>query len=549
MAAFALTAGDARAQANDAKPESIAALKQENAALRKRIERLELENENAALRARLDRLERAETGAGAPSAAASRHQQASAVKNSNSPATAAWAADMPVKALRYPVSKTAAVDWTGFYVGGNLGVGLGRNPTDATGLIPPVLITSSRIAPFGFIGGGQVGYNWQVDPNWVWGVETDIQGAHQSDSLCDFVCEANGVSPSPLTLEQKLRWFGTVRGRVGYGQDGWLWYVTGGLAYGQVDNNYSFATGGTSGAVDASHIQTGWTVGAGVETQLWGHWSAKAEYLYMDLGSTTDTFVVAPATFTVHSNVRNNVARFGLNYRWGAGAPPRTAGLDRVATADWSGVYIGGNLGYSVARDPTDTTDFEPTVTALVDSEKLSPAGFLGGAQIGYNWQPYSRWVLGLEADAQWSNQRGSVCVFECGLSRFDLDQRVNWFGTVRGRFGYARGDWLWYGTGGFAFGDVENRYSFSSILTSAVGALTARHFQTGWAIGAGVETKLWDNWSAKVEYLYMDLGHANDRFVVTSGVGSATENIQSAVRNQVFRAGLNYRFGPAPID
>src|SRR5690349_8921125 len=198
-AAFAAGSSAATAQTADTRAPSLAELKQENAALRKKIERLELETENAKLRERLYRLEGEKASASAPITATNRPDRVSPTALPLGPrAASAMAADFPVKAPLYR-GPLASADWTGLYLGANLGVGVGRNASSATstGLSPDFanfFVNSSAIAPLGLIGGGQLGYTWQLDPHWVWGLEADIQGTDQSDSACGLICNAGGVS-------------------------------------------------------------------------------------------------------------------------------------------------------------------------------------------------------------------------------------------------------------------------------------------------------------------------------------------------------------------
>ena len=186
----------------------------------------------------------------------------------------------------------------------------------------------------GVIGGGQIGYNWQVQ-NWVWGLEADIQGSGQKGGR-DFLCPTGVCTPGaiilvapgpavPVSLNQKLEWFGTVRGRVGVlATPKVLFYGTGGLAYGEVK------TTGTIGLVPAtfasSDTRVGYTVGAGVEGVIGGNWTAKLEYLWVDLGRTSGSFVTAiPAlgggvlTSNYSSRITDNIVRVGVNYKFGGG--------------------------------------------------------------------------------------------------------------------------------------------------------------------------------------------------------------------------------------
>jgi outer membrane immunogenic protein len=184
----------------------------------------------------------------------------------------AFAADMAVKAP--PPAPEPALNWTGWYIGLNAGAGLAQNDSIENRVTSsfcnrifsgcnrlPVNSTSTALAagipthfdidPDGFIGGGQIGYNWQLAPQWVAGIEADFQGTTIKDSssgpikTVQIACclDANVVTG---TGSQKLEWFGTVRGRLGWLlTQPLLLYATGGLAYGHVETSTSFsATGG-----------------------------------------------------------------------------------------------------------------------------------------------------------------------------------------------------------------------------------------------------------------------------------------------------------------
>jgi outer membrane immunogenic protein len=255
-------------------------------------------------------------------------------------ATNASAADLPVKA---PAVAAVIFSWTGPYIGTNLGYSWGRGSTDGTetgtrtvvGNLVPTTVTplafplSGRADVNGFIGGGQLGYNWQSGM-WVFGLEGDIQLSNERGS--GDVCTVAGcpVGSTVFTRDYQLDWFGTARGRVGFlPAERMMLYATGGLAYGHFTGSSLMGAAGTN-ALDLgswSRTQAGWTVGAGVEAALGGNWSVKFEYLYMDLGhvggSTFTTTTVAPVgTTTALTNVFNtrftdNIFRVGVNYRFG----------------------------------------------------------------------------------------------------------------------------------------------------------------------------------------------------------------------------------------
>jgi len=164
----------------------------------------------------------------------------------------------------------------------------------------------------------------------------------------------------------------------------------------------------------------------------------------------------------------------------------------------WAGPYIGANLGYdwgSVANSPT------------------KPSGFEGGVQAGYNWQSGAL-VFGLEGDLQANAADDTFAPWKFSNP---------WFGTVRGRAGYAVNNVLFYGTGGLAFGELK----------AETFGLSESHTTAGWTLGVGAEFGFAPNWSAKIEYLYVDL--ANSAFTITGASNGAQFGL--------VRAGVNYHF------
>ena len=266
----------------------------------------------------------------------------------------AQAADMPVKAA----VPAASLGWTGFYLGVNTGGSIGADSTTQTATFSStalgantLLDSSGRYNPIGWVAGGQIGYNWQVS-SFVVGLEADWQWSLQKDSRNDCTSPAStaffGAGASGfgycLSGEQKITNFGTARARAGVDRHGDFWYLTGGLAWGTVKERDSFVGSASTtifpgalqpgpflpGVASISTTRIGWTLGAGVETMIVGRWSAKLEYLYVDLGSISNTvpIVINPAfgaafttggvaSATSTSHVRDNIVRLGLNYRFG----------------------------------------------------------------------------------------------------------------------------------------------------------------------------------------------------------------------------------------
>ncbi len=183
------------------------------------------------------------------------------------------------------------------------------------------------------------------------------------------------------------------------------------------------------------------------------------------------------------------------------------------AAANWTGFYVGINGGYGFGTSDWDIPAVSP-----------DPSGYLAGATVGYNFQT-GLWVWGFEADIDWADIKGDTSCLG-GSCETNLD----WFGTARIRIGYAGWDnWLPYLTGGAAFGDVK-----ADLTTTGS---TASSTQIGWTAGVGLEYAFRSNWSAKIEYLYADLGS----FDCGAACGTTSNNV--TFTTNIVRAGLNYRF------
>jgi outer membrane immunogenic protein len=258
---------------------------------------------------------------------------------------AANAADLPVE----PVYKGGPLivpvyDWTGLYVGFNGGYSWGNssNTYTITGFAP--FTGSTHMG--GDVIGGQVGFNWQVNRTWVVGIEVDFQGTGQKGTDTPVPLTATSCTPFFFTticnttsnsagMDQTLKAFGTARARFGFVPwDRLMLYVTGGAAFGDIASTATgtvttsstllgFTTTTTSVATaDITNWRAGWTVGGGAEWVLSGSWTAKLEYLFVDLGSYSNTVpanAVVPSTL-VSSHVTDNIVRVGINYRFG-GSP------------------------------------------------------------------------------------------------------------------------------------------------------------------------------------------------------------------------------------
>ncbi|WP_296522524.1 outer membrane protein [Rhodoplanes sp.] len=263
---------------------------------------------------------------------------------------------------------------------------------------------------------------------------------------------------------------------------------------------------------------------------------------------------------------------------------------------NWTGFYVGGNVGYSWGRAKSDYTDVtttsvrtrdyrgfttpQPTLlsdttvvgatTTIFGDASTNVNGALGGLQAGYNFQS-GRFVFGLETDFQWTGQRGdtTVCAIGCvtGSAFTTVDHKLAWFGTGRGRVGVTVDRYLVYATGGLAYGRINSDYA-AGFIGGAAALLSTDRTRVGWTAGAGVEAFLTRNWTVKLEYLYVDLGDYGDQVGGASATSTvilqntpqtaltrvidttSTRNtaISTGFTDNILRVGINYKFDPTPV-
>lgn len=312
----------------------------------------------------------------------------------------------------------------------------------------------------------------------------------------------------------------------------------------------------------------------------------------------------------------------------GAAADLRTPSYRSAATVccDWTGYYVGFNLG--AIKDGTSTTEtwvwnqvFSPNAiisafapfptiggltTPWTTSYHHASTGFLGGLQWGYNWQ-IGGVVLGLEGDWNWSSEKDTYStggtlpsVFTGGAATsavsvgtsnlgWTSEEKIDWLTTWRARLGWAHNSYImWYLTGGVAWAKIENNYLLGSNPSVAGGVfggaggnalvgigVATGNFNTtkvGWVLGGGVEASMWklfgwgdNNWSMKLEYLYVNLGEVDNTIGTTLapinivgavggvpvpavGTGTTTFTSNNRVYEQIIRVGINYRFNYAAV-
>ena len=252
---------------------------------------------------------------------------------------------------------------------------------------------------------------------------------------------------------------------------------------------------------------------------------------------------------------------------------------------NWTGFYVGGNAGYGWGNADSSVNyaggpAFPGVIgadpfPAFAHSDSLKLNGPNGGGQFGYNWQFAPTWVLGLEADLQANQQKGSslfsdsftlsdnqdIATTLSGTTGTNQEARISWFGTVRGRVGYAFDNVLLYGTGGLAYGRVGLSGTSTSTTTASlapngnappppVTSSTMTNYagssvNVGWTAGAGIEGAIAGNWTWKAEYLHLDLGSFTVTGKAPTGVNFTAK--AGSVADDIVRVGVNYRFASTP--
>src|ERR1700724_1297419 len=235
----------------------------------------------------------------------------------------------------------------------------------------------------------------------------------------------------------------------------------------------------------------------------------------------------------------------------------------------WTGVYLGGQIGYAWANDPSDVVFSAPpppppppapppprrpppppptaSPPSIGNPFGYSPQGVIGGAHIGYNLQ-IQQWVIGLEGSVDGTSLSRSV--FE-PVSGFTVGTRSDVQGSIRGRAGIAFDRVLLYATGGVAFASITDNYTDTTgAITGSPGASSSfSKTRVGWTVGGGLEYAVTNNWSLRAEYRYSDFGRYTD-FPFTAFTAELEIVRHHLTENQV-QAGFSYKFdslAPAPV-
>jgi opacity protein-like surface antigen len=228
-----------------------------------------------------------------------------------------------------------------------------------------------------------------------------------------------------------------------------------------------------------------------------------------------------------------------------------------VVAVNWTGFYIGAHLGAAWGGQswsdpfPTFFTNGNPNSPGFGDNIDLF--GPVGGGQIGVNWQS-GHWVVGLEADVSGADIRGENTCFT-GLGGTNCSSRTDVLGTVTGRVGFAWDRSMVYAKAGGAWAHTRDTDNINNIalVVGFPGVSTVDHTRGGWTAGTGVEYAFSPAWSGKLEYDYLNFGHASDTFLnlaFPAALAGVTNTISVNQQIHMVKLGINYRFGwgKAPV-
>jgi len=228
----------------------------------------------------------------------------------------ALAADLPPPMAPPPRAPAAYIpiappyNWTGFYVGGNLGAGFTGGSFNS-----PAGTSVSTTTNTSFLGGGQVGVNYEFWGGVVIGAEAMFDWAPNTKNTVNLVTSPGGVTLGSATINN--RWLTTATGKLGYAWDRAVLYAKGGGAWVRTNTSNATTAGGVPVGFSGPSNNSGWTAGIGVEWAFAGNWSARAEYDYIGLTNQTWTFATTPAVSVSSSNRNIQLVTAGVNYKFG----------------------------------------------------------------------------------------------------------------------------------------------------------------------------------------------------------------------------------------
>jgi len=499
-------------------------------------------------------------------------------------------------------------DWTGFYIGGHVGGGWQSvNISDPSamsiltncclllgGSNNPIAISASTSGSF--LGGAQAGWMYQIG-RLVTGIDVDLTGTNIKGSGSNAHSPAGEPYFSNDSYSVRTNWTATSTADIGFASGLWMVYTKAGIAW--ADDTYGVSINGAgsnfgapvpfSFAASTTHIVPGWTVGLGVKWALTNDWFLNAEYDFLDFGtqvphvsgafSTTPAAVVAglspAATFDPMFSQTISEVKIGLNYKPSANFGQLAAPQNTKSDYNWSGYYIGGQIGGGWAdtafSDPGGYSTLNNCCILISQTNMPSAAsdatggGFLGGVQGGWMYQ-LRRIVVGADVDFTGTtlkasgNEAYTALATVGGFANENYTVRTDWTATSTAVLGFASGSWLFYGKAGAAL--AENRYSLAISGVGAVFVATApfafasstSDIVYGWTAGGGVKWAISPNWFVNAEYDFLDFGAKSENLSGTFTAAPASfPPVAAATFHPIFtpnisevKLGLNYKLPPS---
>jgi len=496
------------------------------------------------------------------------------------------AADLAARPFTKAPPATAS-SWTGFYAG--LGLGFRSTQADLTTTsvlrdgVPRDLSDAVVTQPFdgsGFRVNPYAGFNWQVAPSWVVGVEGDVGFGDQATALPGFRASPRfGSSTFAVDgLSVKTSWDASLRGRAGYlVMPATLVYVTGGIAWQHFDVTSLCVSAPCNNAtpVEVSNAATkaGLTFGGGLETALWGNWLLRAEYRYADFGTTP--FAIARTTtgaggaLTVDNfdtRLRTHTASVGLAWKFGEpviGGRSHPLQAQAAILPSWTGAYVGAGLGARAAHsDLTATSEsiggFAFDLTERANTRPMDNTAFRASPYVGYLWQLAPQSTGGIEGDFGFADRTTtregftSIHLADSQAPGESLSVRTRWDASLRLRGGYlVNPQTMLYATGGVAWQNFEltstcTSDSCTGFFALSPGIISQSTTKAGWTLGGGLETVLWGNWLARAEYRYADYGKTAftvARSSTNPDFNPSVNTYDVAMRTHLATFGVTYRF------
>ncbi len=377
-------------------------------------------------------------------------------------------------------------NWTGFYVGANIGAGGIVNDISLPGLGAG---NFNGIGGEGILVGGMLGFNYQISPKFVVGVQGDI-------GFTDLETELN--IPGLFNLSAKPEFTASISARAGWlATPNSLLYIIGGYSHAEYDVDISIPF--IPASVGFKEKYDGFHVGGGIETKVSSNLTARLEYRYTQYAGedwgTGGFLKVKPSSHTATVGV----AWQFYNLASGEVVTP-VADLDPPASENsWTGLYAGGWFGagaivHDISIPPAGPGNFNG----------IGGEGVLGGGMVGFNYQISPEFVVGIQGDVGFSDLETKLSI--PGL--ITAKARPGFIASISGRAGWLSSpDTLLYVLGGYSYADYKLSGTLGLAGVAAPVSFSAKEKFDGFHVGAGIETRLTDNISARVEYRYTEYG------------------------------------------